>query len=180
MLAVLLDHDPNVRNDLEWTPLHSWAVFGTQPESLELLVERERRWMKTTPLHLAAALTHQGLTPLLLAAAHSELPERIEALLVLGADLDARGYSGTTALHLAAALNPEPAMVEFLLERGLDLEAEGDDALTPLHWSVLVDGKLAVVTALLDHGAKSTRVPSKNSHPCMWRSYTRRIQKWSN
>ena len=84
-----LDHgaDPNARNDSDRR--HTAAVFGSQPETIALLVERGAD---------LEARNDRSLTPLLAAAAASEYPGMVAVLLVRGADLEARSDHGT-ALH---------------------------------------------------------------------------------
>ena len=68
------------------------------------------------------------------AAANTENPAVIVALLKAGADLEARGFSGGTPLHRAAANNANLAVSGALLEAGADLNAvfRGNDGGTPL------------------------------------------------
>ena len=99
---------------------------------------RDRRY-EATPLHWAAAF--------------SDTPAVIVALLDAGADLEARNKNGRTPLHWAAAVSVSPAIITMLAEVGADLEAWDQGGRTPLHLAAGQSRTPAVITALLDAGA---------------------------
>ena len=80
----------------------------------------------------ANARGEYGRTPLHLAAAWSETPGVIEALLAGGADVNVRDESGETPLHVAAAHSEAPGVVKALLAGGADVDALDDNGRTPL------------------------------------------------
>ncbi len=74
-----------------------------------------------------------GRTPLHRAAAISQTPEIITALVNAGADLNARDGDGLTPLHLAALFSQTPEVVTALVNAGADPNARDGDGRTPLH-----------------------------------------------
>jgi ankyrin repeat protein len=81
-----------------------------------------------------------------------EHPERIQALLGLGADVNARGPRGRTALHCAATAGFN-RVVRALLAAGADVNAQMDDGTTPLR--AAQRARRANAAAILrQHGAR--------------------------
>lgn len=76
------------------------------------------------------ARDENGLTPLHRAAAFNSNPEIIQALVRLGADINARNKYDWTPLHLAAFKNPNPQVVLVLLDLGADPKARTSDGKT--------------------------------------------------
>ena len=66
------------------------------------------------------AKDNDGWTPLIYAAASTDNPEILKALLAADAQLDARGEYGWTPLIHASALNKNPEIVTTLLRAGAD------------------------------------------------------------
>ena len=87
--------------------------------------------------------------PLTVAAVH--FPEKIDALVDAGADVNAVGDEGRTPLLLAVVYQNE-ASVERLLARGADPNAPSGQREYPLPWAARVSNK-DIVSMLLERGA---------------------------
>ena len=94
-----------------------------------------------------------GWPPLVVASRgdKGEHPERLQALLELGADVNVRDYKGKTALHRAATAGFLGSM-EVLLVNGADIEAADKKGETPLFDAVRA-GRVEAVVLLLERGA---------------------------
>ena len=94
-----------------------------------------------------------GWPPLVVASRgdKGEHPEKIQALLELGADVNVRDYKGKTALHRAATAGFLGSM-EVLLANGADIEAADKKGETPLFDAVRA-GRVEAVVLLLERGA---------------------------
>ena len=92
---------------------------------------------------------HFGRTPLHIAAAHSQYPEIIKALLAASADVKARDKNGRTPLHAAAQNAQSPEIMTVLLHAGADAKARDMDGETALHLAVRTDKPLAMIKVLL-------------------------------
>ncbi len=82
-----------------------------------------------------------------------EHPERIEALLRYGANVNARGPHGRTALHCAAKAGFS-SVIQVLLDGGADVNARMDDGTTPLH-AALRARRVHAAKLLHQHGAEA-------------------------
>lgn len=95
------------------TPMHMAAFFGRE-KVIELLAKKGGD---------VNAINEAGRSPLY-SAVHANHPHAVEALLKLGAKLDARyGQDRKTILHIAAE-NKRYEAAEKLLEAGADLKAK--------------------------------------------------------
>ena len=94
-----------------------------------------------------------GWPPLVVASRgdKGEHPEKIQALLDLGADVNVRDYKGKTALHRAATAGFLGSM-EVLLENGAEIDAADEKGETPLFDAVRA-GRVAAVALLLERGS---------------------------
>ncbi len=94
-----------------------------------------------------------GWPPLVVASRgdKGEHPEKIQALLELGADVNVRDYKGKTALHRAATAGFLGSM-EVLLANGADINAADLQGDTPLFDAVRA-GQVEAVALLLERGA---------------------------
>ena len=97
-----------------------------------------------------------GWPPLVVASRgdKGEHPEKIQALLELGADVNVRDYKGKTALHRAATAGFLASM-EVLLANGADINAADHQGATPLSDAVRA-GRVEAVALLLERGAEPT------------------------
>lgn len=78
-----------------------------------------------------------------------EHPERVRALLELGADANIRDYKGKTALHRAATAG-FTRVIAVLLEHGADIDAADDRGETALFDAIRAKRKDAVAVLLSD------------------------------
>ena len=115
-----------------------------------------------------------GWPPLVVASRgdKGEHPERLQALLELGADVNVRDYKGKTALHRAATAGFLGSM-EVLLAHGADIEAADDKGETPLFDAVRA-GRVEAVALLLERGAEPTVENAKGDTPV---SVAKRMRK---
>jgi ankyrin repeat protein len=123
-------------------PLGLAAYFG-HPEVVEYLLARGADVR-------AAARNPQKVTALHAAVAHQHL-EIAKALLIHGAEVDARQQSGFTPLF-AAAQNGQMEMVRLLLSYGADVNARAEAGQTPLGMA-LQAGQAEVAAVLREKGA---------------------------
>ena len=115
-LAGLLDGDPNLVgawSDDGFTPLHLAAFFG-RGDAARLLLDRgaevgavARNDMQVQPLHSAVAGGHRDI---------------VAALLVAGADANARQQGGLTPL-MAAEQDEDAELVRLLMDHGAEESA---------------------------------------------------------
>jgi ankyrin repeat protein len=91
-----------------------------------------------------------GYTPLMVAILHED-DKIVEALLAMGADLEAQDRLGGTALLCAIRVN-RPDLVKQLLTRGARIEAKKPRIPTPMDLAIL-SGNLEIVQILLSKGA---------------------------
>lgn len=85
------------------------------------------------------------------------------ALLVAGAQVDARAKNGETALHLAS-LHHEPDFTDLLLAAGADVRAVTADGETALHWAVL-SGHIVIAQRLIARGADVNAADRRGNTP---------------
>lgn len=115
--------------------------------------ERVAWWLQTEP-HLLNSYSHDGWTPLHLAAFFGH-QEAAQLLLSRGASLEARSKSNfasaNTPLHAAAA-NGSTEVVGLLLAAGADVNAVDGAGYTPLHIAAHA-GNTTLVELLLSRGA---------------------------
>ncbi|MCZ7632968.1 MAG: ankyrin repeat domain-containing protein [Phycisphaerales bacterium] len=106
----------------------------------------------------------RGLT-LLHRAAHIGNPKLINALLDIGATIDASDVrsDSTTPLHVAA-LHDNVEAINALLDRGASIESPNAHGHTPLHVAALHDS-LEAVKALLDRGSNIEAADNRGNTP---------------
>ena len=110
----------------------------------------------------------QDGTPLHQAATSSKSAAVVQALLEIGADLDARDKNGFTPLHRAAMYSRHPAVIQALLDAGADLNARDNGGFAPLHRAAVGSKTPAVVKLLLDVGADLNARDKNGFTPLYW------------
>ena len=108
--------DPNVRTSSSSTPL----CFVKRATSASILLAAGAR----------TEVRRDGLTPLHYAAVSGNAL-LVRALLVGGADVNARDDNGRTPLHLSLCSVPSPSVVDELIAAGADVESIDNDGRTP-------------------------------------------------
>lgn len=81
--------------------------------------------------------------------------EKLQNLLELGSDVNAKDIYGNTPLHVA--LNPNVCnmnLVKLLLKHGASVHNQNNDGQTPLHITVQYPTSIEIVHELLQYGAK--------------------------
>jgi ankyrin repeat protein len=132
------------------------AVRRLLADDPSLAVAQDAR--RRTPLHYAAS---RGLT------------EIADALIGVGADVDAQEFELHTPLHWAA-VSAEREMAELLVARGADLEINNDYNRTPLLLVARESGSAEVAAVLLDAGADvnaADRYGATSLELAAWRGY---------
>ena len=93
---------------------------------------------------------------------------KIQDLIKMGADVEAKDERGRTPLHWASFWN-HIETAKLLLERGADLEAKTNSGMTPLHWASYKDN-IELAKLLLDSGADLEAKDSIGGTPLHWAS----------
>lgn len=110
-LVALVDAgaDVSIPDKRGWTPLHSAARYGAEPEIVGVLLNAGAD---------VGARNRSGETPLHWASAENANVEVIRILVEAGADVDERDNFGWLPIHTAAETNPNPAVIAELLSAG--------------------------------------------------------------
>jgi ankyrin repeat protein len=115
----------------------------------------------TTPLMLAAGLTHYDAESRAPEAKHLEA---VKLLVSLGADVNAANSAGNTALH-GGAFGGFNSVIEYLVSRGAQLNVKNKEGQTPLAMAegievgMMVYSRPATAAVLLRLGAGSDTAP---------------------
>jgi len=80
-------------------------------------------------------------------------PEKVQAAIDAGADVNARDMEGWTALMCAAQSNDNPEVISVLAEAGAEIDAPDNDGRTPLMFAAQGNANPEIVSALLKAGA---------------------------
>ncbi len=91
---------------------------------------------------------------------------KIQDLIKMGADVEAKDERGRTPLHWASFWN-HIETAKLLLERGADLEAKTNSGMTPLHWASYKDN-IELAKLLLDAGADMNAEDNYGMTPLRW------------
>ncbi|MBC6415888.1 MAG: ankyrin repeat domain-containing protein [Bdellovibrionales bacterium] len=104
--------------------------------------------------------------------------ERIEKLIDLGANVNARNDRGQTPLHYASEDGSLNKVVEALLKAGAEVNAKDIDGRTPLHHASLFNThNLNVMKTLLKAKAEVNVRDNKGDTPLYWAVALKRIDK---
>ena len=95
----------------------------------------------------------------------SDRPEVIQALLDVGANIDAKDNRGWTPLHRAAANTDSTAIIQVLFDYGADSEISDNGGGTVLHTAVAYNNNPAVIHRLLYNGASIDAVDDEGDTP---------------
>ena len=125
----------------KWTALH-WAAYKGHVEVCQYLV--------VEALADVNARSKELMTPLLYAAYQNSI-SLCEALLDLGAEIDAANNDKETALFIATSMRYFDLAL-LLVRRGADPALGKANGVRPLHWAVR-HGHFPVATALMSMGA---------------------------
>ena len=140
----------NVADEQGWTPL-LLAAAGRPVEMLKLLLARG--------VDLQACTKGNGYTALHWATIQGTC-EAMRALIVAGADVNAKGKTGETALHKAVR-NNDGNKVQILLEAGASVHVDNAYGETPLF---LANGPL-IAQKLVDAGADVSKTDTNGNAP---------------
>jgi ankyrin repeat protein len=126
-------------------------------------VQRARQMLDDQP-ELGASISHDGWTPLHLAAHFGQLAI-VDLLLARGADVDSRSQNGlgNTPLHAALA-GGHRATAQRLVEHRADVNAVEEGGYTPLHQAADL-GDTEMVRILLERGARLDVVADDGQTP---------------
>lgn len=91
--------------------------------------------------------------------------DEVDALVSIGADVNATDGYNSTALHLASKFNPSTEITNALIRNGADIEAKDVLGKTPLEYAIL-HGNNNVVKELYDLGAKHPGCTDCEEKPC--------------
>ncbi len=137
---------------------------GSGPTLVAQMPAHDCLRLATVEDHVACIASSVGVnrlnslgTPLHVAAGFKEDTSVIQALLDVGAELDARDARGRTPLHLAAAFNENPAVIRAFLDAGADRNARDEFDSTPLHFAAMYGNQRAIVVLLYAGADGNTR-----------------------
>ena len=124
MLKFLVDKgaNVNVKDNIDWTPLHTAAV-RSKIDVVQFLIEKGvdvnvKNSLGRTPLHEAAGSDKPNIDVFM-------------CLIASGADVNTKDNEGRTPLHDAVMFNHK--IVKYLIDQGADVNAKDNDGRKPAH-----------------------------------------------
>ena len=135
--------DPSLQDNNGWNLLH-FASRGGNPEVIELMLSL---------VPSIDSVTNEGVTPLMIAAAHDKL-QAAKYLLKHGADPSLQSNKGCNVLHFASQ-GGNPEVIELILGHVPSIDSITKEGVTPLMIAA-ANGKLQAVKCLLKQGADSS------------------------
>jgi serine/threonine protein kinase len=94
-------------------------------------------------------------------------PQRVQAAIKAGEDVNARGETGMTPLMYAAATNGFPEVITILIKAGADVNARNTDGSTPLMWAAQFNQNPEVIQMLVKQGADVNAQSQSGMTPLM-------------
>uniref|UniRef100_A0ABD2WCR0 Uncharacterized protein n=1 Tax=Trichogramma kaykai TaxID=54128 RepID=A0ABD2WCR0_9HYME len=147
--------DPNLANDVGFTPLHIICLRKCDDDLMEIFFKVIKDMQQTVEVD---ARVEEGWTPLYLALLYGH-KKVTESLLRNGADPNLANQKGLTSLHIICLLYLD---VDFLklffkinddLQQTLHVDAQDKDGHTPLHLALKYNKNQRVIDLLLTRGA---------------------------
>ena len=133
----------NVKDRLDYTPLHYAALYGNA-ESVRILLDHGAD---------PNARNKSGATPLLYGAYNFD---KARMMIEKGADVNAKSAMGMTPLIVAASIHGNAATVRYLLEKGADAKAAGPEDTDALQMAAQ-KGDAEMIRLLLKSGCDPKR-----------------------
>ena len=127
--------DPSLQDNNGWNLLH-FASRGGNPEVIELMLSL---------VPSIDSVTNEGVTPLMIAAAHDKL-QAAKYLLKHGADPSLQSNKGCNVLHFASQ-GGNPEVIELILGHVPSIDSITKEGVTPLMIAA-ANGKLQAVSIL--------------------------------
>ena len=147
----------NAKGRSGWTRLMYAAIYTSDPQDLQLLLERGARLNEQND---------DGATALMYAV---DDPVKTRLLLEKGADPNLRSRQGRTALLIAAGLTGTEETVRLLLDKGVNAKTQlSSDGRGAVNFAALA-GNAAVVRLLVERNAvsKPLMLPAMRCRPCV-------------
>ena len=183
--AIRRGADSNGRNEKGWTPLMCSAAFNQNPDAVTTLLQAGAdinarvAYEPMMLIHYAPDVSAETVlidrsncwTPLICAAVFNNNPQVLNALIMAGADINARDnlrrslsedavqrnakvLQGMTVLMLAAEHTKNPEVILALTRAGADVLARDGSGWTALMYAAQSNPNHEVITALLTEGAE--------------------------
>ena len=162
--------DVNAKDENRLTPLH-YAAYGDHKEIVELLIAKgadvnAKKKNGKTPLDMASGATadllrtHGGHSGSIHVSARDGDLAGVQALLDIGADVNAKDEEGWTPLHYSAR-NGHEEIVELLISGGADVNVKDESEETAVGENVETAAIICHHTGH-SHGGKTIHVPARD------------------